>query len=169
MSDALDMVEVVRQFGSYIPFNHYLGIEPAEVSAGHVRFTLPFRPEFVGDPRRPALHGGVTAVLIDAAGGAAVWTLVNLRERVSTIDMRVDYLAPGRLEPLVAEARVQRKGSQVAVVHIRVYHPTTPEETIADGKAVYSIRQVGASARPSPQPSPQPSPPATSEPESKDG
>lgn len=150
MSDALDMVEVVRKFGSYIPFNHYLGIEITEVSAGYVRFTLPFRPEFVGDPRRAALHGGVTAVLIDAAGGAAVWTLVDLGERVSTIDMRVDYLAPGRLEPLVAEARVQRKGSQVAVVNIRVYHPTTPAETVADGKAVYSIRPVGSSPRPSP-------------------
>ena len=150
MSDALDMVEVVRQFGSYIPFNHFLGIEPLEVAPGHVRFTLPFRPEFIGDPRRQALHGGVTAVLIDAAGGAAVWTLVTLYQRVSTIDMRVDYLAPGRLEPLVAEARVQRKGSQVAVVNIRVYHPATPAETVADGKAVYSIRPVSASPRPSP-------------------
>lgn len=149
MSDALDMVEVVRQFGSYIPFNHFLGIEPAEVSAGYARFTLPFRPEFIGDPRRMALHGGVTAVLIDAAGGAAVWTLANLSERVSTIDMRVDYLAPGRLEPLVAEARVQRKGSQVAVVSIRVFHPTTPEQSVADGKAVYSIRQVSSPTQPS--------------------
>lgn len=142
MSDAIDMIEAVRKFGIYIPFNGYLGIEPVEVASGHVRFQLPFRPEFVGDPRRPALHGGVMAVLIDATGGAAVWTLVKPTERVSTIDMRVDYLAPGRLEPLIAEARVLRKGSQVAVVDVRVYHPTTPEEIIADGKAVYSIRPV---------------------------
>ena len=92
------------------------------------------------------------------AGGAAVWTLVTLYQRVSTIDMRVDYLAPGRLEPLVAEARVQRKGSQVAVVNIRVYHPATPAETVADGKAVYSIRQVSSSPRPSPPVPPRPRP-----------
>ena len=141
----IDMVEAVRQFGSYIPFNGYLGIEPVVVEAGYVRFQLPYRPEFVGDPRRPALHGGVTAVLIDATGGAAVWTLLNPSERVSTIDMRVDYLAPARLEPLFADGRVRRKGSQVAVADVTVYHPATPDQIIADGKVVYSIRAVNAS------------------------
>ena len=116
MSDALDMVEVVRQFGSYIPFNHFLGIEPLEVAPGHVRFTLPFRPEFIGDPRRQALHGGVTAVLIDAAGGAAVWTLVTLYQRVSTIDMRVDYLRKGEGDHFIASGSVLRRGNKVAVV-----------------------------------------------------
>lgn len=142
----IDMVEVVRQFGSYIPFNGYLGIEPVAVATGHVRFQLPFRPEFVGDPLRPALHGGVTAVLIDAAGGAAVWTMVTASERISTIDMRVDYLAPARLETILADARVRRKGSNVAVVDIHVYHPSTPDQIIADGKAVYSIRAVNVNA-----------------------
>ena len=140
MSDAIDMLEVVRKFSTYIPFNAYLGIEPTEVNPGHVRLQLPFRPGFVGDPMRPALHGGLVAVLIDAASGAAVWTLVSPYERISTIDMRVDYLLPARLEALGAEARVQRKGSHVAVASVRVYHLAAPEETIAEGKAVFSIR-----------------------------
>lgn len=142
MSDAIDMLAVVRDFTAHIPFNTYLGIEPTAVSPGHVRLQLPFRPELVGDPMRPALHGGVIAVLIDSASGSAVWTLVSPYERVSTIDMRVDYLLPGRLEALGAEARVQRKGSHIAVVSARVYHLSTPDETIAEGKAVFSIRHV---------------------------
>ena len=152
MSDAIDMVEVVRKFCSYIPFNRHLGIEPTVVESGHVCFQAPYRPEFIGDPRRPALHGGLIAVLIDATGGAAVLTLITPAERVSTIDMRVDYLAPGRLEPLIAEARVRRKGSQVAVVEVRVYHPATPEQHIADGKVVYSIRPVKSGPPTAPPP-----------------
>ena len=96
MSDAIDMLDVVRKFSTYIPFNAYLGIEPIEVNPGHVRFQVPFRPEFVGDPMRPALHGGLMAVLIDAAAGAAGWTLITPHERISTSDMRVDYLRQGR-------------------------------------------------------------------------
>ena len=140
MSDPIDMLEIVRQFSTYIPFNAYLGIEPTHVAPGHVHFQVPFRPEYIGDPMRPALHGGLMAVLIDAAAGAAVWTLVTPHERISTIDMRVDYLRPARLEALGAEARVQRKGTHVAVASVRVYHLATPEETITEGKAVFSIR-----------------------------
>jgi uncharacterized protein (TIGR00369 family) len=151
------MLAVVRQFSTYIPFNAYLGIEPTDVTPGLVRFQVPFRPEFIGDPMRPALHGGVIAVLIDAASGAAVWTLVSPHERISTIDMRVDYLLPGRLEALGAEARVQRKGNHVAVASVRVYHLATPEETIAEGKAVFSIRHVN---KPLASPGPPPPPPA---------
>ena len=149
MSDAIDMLAVVRNFTTYIPFNAFLGIETTEVSPGKVCLQVPFRPEYVGDPLRPALHGGVIAVLIDAASGSAVWTLVSPYERISTIDMRVDYLLPGRLEPLGAEARVQRKGSHVAVASCRVYHLGTPDETIAEGKAVFSIRHVNKAIAPS--------------------
>ena len=38
MSDAIDMVEVVRKFGIYIPFNGYLGIEPVVFPGDHGGF-----------------------------------------------------------------------------------------------------------------------------------
>jgi uncharacterized protein (TIGR00369 family) len=148
MSTQEENLALVRRFSAYIPFNGYVGIEPVDVEPGFVRFQVGFKPELVGDPLRPALHGGVTAVLIDAAGGAAVWTLLTGHERISTIDMRVDYLLPARLETLAAEARVLRKGNHVAVASVRVYHPTTPEETIAEGKAVYNVRRASAKSSP---------------------
>ncbi len=143
MSDQADMLAMVRNFSRYVAFNSFIGIEPTEVSPGHVILQVPFKPELIGDPIRPALHGGVTATLIDSASGAAVWTLVTLYDRISTIDMRVDYLLPARLETLCAEARVLRKGNHVAVASARVYHPSTPNETVAEGKAVFSIRRAG--------------------------
>ena len=150
MSDAIDMLSVVRNLSAFIPFNSYLGIEITDVMPGTVRVQVPFRPELVGDPTRPALHGGLIAGIIDAASGASVWTLVSPYERISTIYMRVDYLLPGRLGALGAEARVQRKGTYVAVASVRVYHLTTPDETIAEGKAVFSIRHVNKAMAPNP-------------------
>jgi uncharacterized protein (TIGR00369 family) len=123
-----------------IPFNRFLGIEVARLAEDHVRLSLPFRPEFVGDPMRPALHGGVISTLSDVAGGLAVWTgLADARARVSTIDLRVDYLVPGRLERLDAKAHVVRKGNRVGVVDVVVFHPARETEAIATAKGVYNI------------------------------
>lgn len=140
---AVDMSAQVRKFMNLIPFNQHLGLETLDVEVGVARMRLPFRPEHVGDPMRPALHGGVLAALIDTCGGAAVWTLLKLTERVSTIDMRVDYLRPARPDALMAEARVTRKGRHVAVASVRVWHSDKPDSLIAEGKAVYSVRDVG--------------------------
>lgn len=124
----------------YIPFNKFLGMRVAEIDRGRVRLEIPFREELIGDPLRPALHGGVISTLADTCGGAAVWsTLDDPRMRVSTIDLRVDYLRPARLETLVSEGMIVRAGRRVGVVDIRLFHPSTPSETVATGKGVYNI------------------------------
>ncbi len=137
-----------------VPFNRFLGIRCEEVKQGYVLLSLPFRAELVGDPQRPALHGGVLSTMADTAGGAAVWTGVgDSHARVSTIDLRVDYLRPGRLTELHCSATVVRQGNRVGVCDMRLYHPDLPEQTIATGKGVYNVTlprdaaQARASAR----------------------
>src|SRR5947209_18603367 len=102
--------EMLKQvMDAYIPFNKFLGIRIAEVDKGRVRMEIPFRDELIGDPIRHALHGGVISTLADTCGGAAVWSAVDdPRSRVQTIDLRIDYLRPGKPETLVAEASVVR-------------------------------------------------------------
>lgn len=124
-----------------VPFNNFLGITVQEAAEGFVRLQLPYRPEYIGDAARPALHGGVISTLIDTCGGFAVWTQLGIEDRVSTIDMRVDYLAPGAPEPLVAEGRVVRVGNRVGVVDVRCHQPSQPGRTVATGKAVYNIKR----------------------------
>ncbi len=132
-----------------VPFNAFLGIECTGLSAGFCRLELAFRPELIGDPMRKALHGGVISTLIDTCGGAAVWSRVELMDAVSTVDLRVDYLRPGGEERVVAEANVVRVGNRVAVVDMRVFHPSAPDRTIATGKGVYNIkRRKGAEPAP---------------------
>ena len=124
----------------FIPFNRFLGLKVIDVKKGFVRMEIPFRDELVGDPQRPALHGGVMSALADTAGGMAVWSKIDdERSRVSTIDLRVDYLRPGKLETLVAEAQVVRLGNRVGVADVRLFHPAKPEDTVATGKGVYNV------------------------------
>ena len=133
--------EVLRQvMEDFSPFNRYLGVKFAGSRKGWARLEVPFRPELIGDPMRPALHGGVISALADAAGGAAVWTdLEDERARVSTIDLRIDYLRPARLTTIVAEATVVRLGNRVGVADVRLFNIDEVDVTVATGKGVYNI------------------------------
>lgn len=123
----------------HVPFNRYLGLRGESIGAGRAVLVLPVRPEFVGDPRRPALHGGVLSTLIDTAGGLAAWSALGAGESVSTVDLRVDYLEPAGLgHPLRAEAELVRKGNRVCHVRVTV---TQGDMLVAEGRAVYNIHR----------------------------
>jgi uncharacterized protein (TIGR00369 family) len=133
--------EFLRFFEEVIPFNKFLGVKIVRAEDGFVRLEVPFRSEFIGDPMRPALHGGVISTLIDACGGFAVWTKISMEDRVSTIDLRVDYLSPGAPENVIVEAQVVRVGNRVGVVDARCFQPSDEQRTVATGKAVYNIKR----------------------------
>lgn len=133
--------EVLRQImEEVIPFNRYLGVKVAAAHKGFARLEVPFREELIGDPMRPALHGGVLSALGDAAGGAAVWAgLDDDNARISTIDLRIDYLRPARLVTVAAEATVVRLGNRVGVADVRMFNVDAEGDTIATAKCVYNI------------------------------
>jgi uncharacterized protein (TIGR00369 family) len=131
---------------SFIPFNAFLGVRVTSVSASSVVMEIPFRDVLVGDPLRPALHGGVLSALADTCGGAAVWVAVkNPHARISTIDLRVDYLRPAGLDTLIAEAHVVRLGNRVGVADVRLFSAGAPDVSVATGKGVYNV-SVGKTA-----------------------
>jgi len=138
-----DLLKIMEQ---QVPFNRLLGIKGESAESGRAVLVLPVRPDFVGDPRRPALHGGVLTTVIDTAGGMAAWSALAPGETVSTVDLRVDYLEPAGLAgPLRAEAVLVRKGNRVCHVRIRL---TQDEKLVAEGTGVYNIhRTKGGAAR----------------------
>jgi uncharacterized protein (TIGR00369 family) len=131
--------ELLRLMEDHVPFNKFLGMKGGEAAEGRCRLVLPVRPEFVGDRRRPALHGGVVSTLIDTAGGLAAWSALGAGEVLSTVDLRVDFLEPATLHgDLVAEAELIRKGNRMCHVRVSV---TQQGRLVADGRAVYNIHK----------------------------
>jgi uncharacterized protein (TIGR00369 family) len=136
----MDAALLRRLMEQFIPFNEHLGIRLCEVDRGRVRMEIAFRPELVGDASRGALHGGVISALADTCGGAALLSATeDDRMRVSTIDLRIDYLRPGKQETLAAEGTVVRLGKRVGVADMRMFHPSAPTDTVATGKGVYNV------------------------------
>ena len=136
-----------RAFEQMIPFNRVLGltIDSLDFEAPRLRFDM--RPELVGNPVRQILHGGVISATLDVVGGLAI-ALASLAAKpelatmaqfpnIGTIDLRVDYLRPGRGKHFVATGRVVRLGGRVAVVHMDLVNDTG--EQIATGSAAYIV------------------------------
>jgi len=125
-----------------VPFNRLLGMRGESASEGRCVLRLPVRGDLVGDPRRPAIHGGVLSTLIDTAGGVAAWSALGDDESVSTVDLRVDYLEPAGMEgDLRVSAELVRKGNRVCHVRMEV---TQGAVVVAEGRGVYNIHRKGA-------------------------
>jgi uncharacterized protein (TIGR00369 family) len=134
-----------RVMEEYIAFNKHLGlkVESFDPDAPKLRFDM--RPELVGNPTRQILHGGVISATLDVAGGFAIMLALAGDSQVTpanfpnmgTIDLRVDYLRPGRGKHFIATARIVRKGSRIAVTHMELHNDAG--ELIATGGAAYVV------------------------------
>ena len=135
--------EIIKTFMEKgIPFNNFLGMEVVSLGDGEASMRIPARPEFMGDPFRPALHGGVISALADTVGGMAVFTRLGEGQAASTIDLRVDYLRPGLVDiDLMASSTVLRMGNRVAATHSIVYQANR-DEPIATCSAVYNVVRI---------------------------
>jgi uncharacterized protein (TIGR00369 family) len=128
-----------------IAFNKHLGlkVESFDPAAPKLRFDM--RPELVGNPTRQILHGGVISATLDVAGGFAIMmqlaseltAIPTSFPKMGTIDLRVDYLRPGRGKHFIATARIVRRGSRIAVTHMELANDAG--ELIATGSAAYVV------------------------------
>lgn len=151
MLDRPEFQETLRYvFEQKIPFCRSLGLafrivgSRAEVSFARQDFML-------GNTKLKVLHGGVTAAVMDSVAGVAVLLKMaeqdpkpdlesQLREfgRLSTIDLRVDYLEPATAESFVATATVTRLGRRVANVQMALHDDQG--KCVATGAAAFSVR-----------------------------
>lgn len=120
-----------------VPFHAWLGMEVDVLEKDFCRVRLPFRDEFVGDPRRPALHGGVLATLADGCAGLTTMAALTQGDRCSTTDLRMDYFSPARPEDLFAEGTIRHQGKRVVTCQVSVFHED--REELAHGLAVFSV------------------------------
>ncbi len=125
-----------------IPMAKFIGVKVLEINEGYVRLSFPYREEFIGDPRSKRLHGGYTATAIDLAGGVAAMTyMTSPEDDVATIDMRIDYIRPGKAKELIAEGEVLSKRRRTVVTEMTIYHTDEKDKIIALGRGVFSIKR----------------------------
>ncbi|OGK98088.1 MAG: hypothetical protein A3D33_17640, partial [Candidatus Rokubacteria bacterium RIFCSPHIGHO2_02_FULL_73_26] len=74
------------------------------------------------------VHGGVVCSLVDTAMGAALVSRLEPGERCTTLEIKINYLAPATEGDLAAEARLVQRTRRVGVLEARV--------TVAAGRLI---------------------------------
>ena len=146
--------EYFKQLAQYwsqeMPFNKLLGLEVTQFNSQESTVSIKWHDKLIGNPEQRILHGGVTASALDLAGGvvAAANILSQLPElspkiisqslsRLSTIDLRTDFVRPGRGDIFIATAKIIRSGSKVAVARMEMHNEKGVN--IAFGTGTYMV------------------------------
>jgi acyl-CoA thioesterase len=128
----------VMEFGpGRIPFWGFFGMRVEDVRKGWARLTLSFRPEMAN--ANGVAHGAVAFALADSAIGTALVGLLAPGERISTVEMKINYTRPFSGGELAAEARIAHKGSQTAVGEAEVRD--SRGHLVAKALATYAVSE----------------------------
>lgn len=133
-----------------LPFSKILGLRVDLIEPDHARVAFDMKPELIGNPVHGVLHGGVISSVLDATGGimASIGVIDRLQSKppediekgiskVSTIDLRVDYLRPGSGKQFYATGAIMRTGKKVTVVRMELRSDL--EKLIAVGTGTYIV------------------------------
>ena len=147
------LVAVLRDiFEEKVTFNKTLGMKVISLDPAAPKVRIEMSAELVGNFMRSMLHGGVIAAVLDVSCGiGAMLSLIEKHiakgepleaqiarfSRLSTIDLRVDYLRPGVGEWFIATAEVMRSGNRVAVVRSELRNDSA--ELVAAAVATYTV------------------------------
>jgi uncharacterized protein (TIGR00369 family) len=141
---------VNEMFSEKIPFNKVLGLKVESMSPDCVKTSFEMRDELIGHYTRGILHGGAISSVIDVTGGLAAFMGIQEKipredfearldrfSRVSTLDLRVDFLRQGLGKWFVVTAYPLRTGNKIAVTRIELHNDQN--DLIAVGTGSYVV------------------------------
>ena len=148
--DDAEFKAIIDYFNQFEPaMNEFLGFTDESPDFAHARLKFQMKEDLIGNMHYRTLHGGVISSILDITGGHTVF-LKQFSEikglplekqfrritQIGTIDLRIDYLAPGKGEFFISTGYLLRRGNKVAVVRMELHNDR--EELIAAGTGSYT-------------------------------
>jgi 1,4-dihydroxy-2-naphthoyl-CoA hydrolase len=96
----------------------YLKIRTTSVEPGRLWCQLPVTEELLNP--FGAAHGGVVSALVDHALGAVCYPVVPRGSWPATQEFKINFVAPARPGPLVADAQIVSMSARTAIVRVDV-------------------------------------------------
>jgi len=116
------------------PYVNFMGIEVPELGQGFARFSLTVRPDFLNS--QGFLQGGVVAALADEAVAYALFSLVPADQKISTVEMKINFLGAVTDGVVEARARIAKRGRTISLGEVEVSQGT---RLIAKGLCTYIL------------------------------
>ncbi len=133
-----------------MPFNKLIGIKIESLSFQNTVVRIDMQDKLIGNFEKGILHGGVISSVLDFTGGviaqlhvlqglkgASIQELAKRLTNMGTIDIRVDYIRPGKGSYFRATGSILRVGNKVAVVRTELTNDK--EILIAAGTGTYLV------------------------------
>ncbi len=105
-----------------------IGAALSKIEPGHCEITLPYDEAIT--QQHGFFHGGVIGTIADNAAGYAAYSLMPADSTLLTVEFKLNLVAPGRGEALVARADVLRPGRTLTVAQVHVYARADGVETL---------------------------------------
>jgi len=126
---------LTEMYEQKIPFNRVLGLRVESLKLEKVKLKFEMKEKFVGNYIQNILHGGVISSVLDATGGIIAtigllqkmvgYPIKEIKKgitKVGTIDLRVDYLRPGRGDYFISTGSIMRAGRKVSVTRMELHN-----------------------------------------------
>ncbi|MFI4956053.1 MAG: thioesterase family protein [Gammaproteobacteria bacterium] len=127
--------KIIHAFSHEVPFSKHMGLQVRYLDEKESVVELDMIPELIGNFNAGILHGGVIATLLDTAMGvlaisSAIAALpvdapdeavMQIVTRTATVDLRIDYLQPGRGTQFIGKASVVHVGKMLSTIEARIY------------------------------------------------
>jgi uncharacterized protein (TIGR00369 family) len=131
-----------------LPLHRFLGLQEKNFDAANNCIRFEMQPDLVGNFHFNILHGGVIASIFDVLGAFIlikndIWRIKvesgksKNKIKGGTINLRVDYLKPGRGTRFVASGSILHHGNKIAVVQGELRNEF--DELIAVGTGTYLV------------------------------
>lgn len=105
-----------------------LGARVSRLAPGECEIELPYRADLT--QQHGYFHGGIIGTIADSAGGYAAFTLMPHDSSVLTVEYKMNLLAPGDGELLVARGKVLKAGRSLVVARVDAFVAKGGRETL---------------------------------------
>jgi uncharacterized protein (TIGR00369 family) len=117
-------------------FRELVGTELSSAEEGHAVVSVRAEERHLNP--NGTVHGGVVYTLVDVSMAEALRTMIEEGARPVTIEIKVNYLEPGRPGTLTSTAQVRKGGKRVTIVEAEVAQEDD-DEIVALATGTYTI------------------------------
>lgn len=128
--------------GGHIPFWSTIGMDVVESAPGTGRVRVRFSRGLINS--NGVVHGGVVCSAADAATAVALLSLMKEGERMTTIEMKINFIKPVQARDVIAEAHILHRGGRTAVGDVVVRD--SAGNLVAKALATFAITRAPAPA-----------------------